>query len=326
MPQVALKPVTLKDAFGSVCRRKHVAVTTERTYWHHILHYARFHRRPPREMGADEIREYLSHLARDRHVSSNTQNQALCALRFLYIEVYQRDVPLIHGIEWAKRSLRVPVVFTKREAERVIDLLTGAKKIQAGLMYGSGLRVGESVSLRVKDLDFESGQITVRAGKGDKDRVVPFPRSLYEPLHAQLRRARLLWENDLREGFGAVQLPHALARKFPDAPRSWGWQFVFPADHLSTDKRTGFKGRWHVFPDGVQRAVKLAIRQAGITKHASCHTFRHTFATQLLEAGYDVRQIQTLMGHNSLNTTMIYLHLTRQGAAGVVSPLDRRPA
>jgi integron integrase len=321
-PQTVSKPLTLKDEFTRVCRLKHVSPKTEDCYWGWIRRFYHFHQRPPGEMGMSEIREFLSHLAQAGHVSSGTQNQALCALRFLYQDVYKFKLDYITGIEWAKRTRRIPVVLTRTEAERVLDLLTGTPKLVCGLLYGSGLRLSEALTLRVKDLDFERGEITVRCGKGDKDRMTVLPRSLYEPLQAQLRRVRLLWERDLRDGFGAVQLPHALARKYPNAPREWSWQFVFAAAQLSLDKRTDFRGRWHVFPDSIQRAVKKAVTVAGITKRASCHTFRHSFATQLLEAGYDIRTIQELLGHSSIQTTQIYTHVLNKGGRGVRSPLD----
>lgn len=326
-PHAATKPHGLKYEFERVCRLKHYSPATEREYWGWFRRFYDFQaNRPPREMGMVEIRNFLSHLAVEGRVSSSTQNQALCALRFVYIEVLGVKIDFITGIEWAKRTRRIPVWFTKDEAERVIDLLTGTQRAIAGLLYGSGLRLAEAISLRVKDIDFEQGEVVVRCGKGDKDRRTVLPRSLYEELQAQLRRARIIWEADLRAGFGTVQLPNALARKYPAAPREWEWQWVFPAAHISTDKRTGFRGRWHIFPDSVQRAVKKAVARAGIVKRASPHTFRHSFATQLLESGYDIRTIQELMGHNSVQTTQIYTHVLNKGGRGVVSPLDRRTA
>jgi integron integrase len=275
-------------------------------------------------MGADQIRQFLTHLAVKSNVAASTQNQALCALLFLYRDVLRVELPYVEGIERARQPARVPVVFTRQEVERLLAQLSGTPGLIAGLLYGSGLRLMEALRLRVKDVDFDYQQITVRSGKGEKDRRTILPQPLTEPLQYQLARVRLVHEQDLREGFGAVQLPYALARKYPNAAREWAWQYVFPSANLSTDPREdNTLRRHHASPDGVQRAVKRAVRLAGITKHGGCHTLRHSFATHLLEDGYDLRTIQELLGHADVRTTMIYTHVLNKGGRGVRSPLEK---
>ena len=273
-------------------------------------------------MGADEVRQFLSHLAVEGHVAASTQNVALCALLFLYRDVLGVELPYVEGIQRAKRPTRVPVVFTRREVQRMRGRLSGTYALIAGLLYGAGLRLMEAVRLRVKDLDFEYMEILVRDGKGEKDRRTILPGPLAEPLRHQLERVRLLHEEDLREGFGEVFLPYALARKYPNAAKEWAWQYVFPSAKLSIDPRSGVTRRHHVSADSVQREVKKAIRSAGITKHGGCHTLRHSFATHLLEDGYDLRTIQELLGHSDVRTTQIYTHVLNRGGRGVCSPLE----
>jgi integron integrase len=312
------------DKCRQVMRLKHLSYRTEETYLPVIRRYLEFHggRRHPRDMGADEIRAFLSHLAVERNVAASTQNVAFSALLFLYRDVLHLHLPAIENVERAQRPARLPEVFTREEARAVLARMEGTPRLMAGLLYGSGLRLMECVRLRVKDLDFARGQITVREGKGEKDRVTMLPHSLAEPLRRQLEQAKRLHEQDLAAGCGAAYLPCALERKYPGAAKEWGWQYVFPASRRSTDPRSGVIRRHHIAEDVLQRAVRAAIRQAGITRKASCHTFRHSFATHLLEEGYDIRTVQELLGHRDVSTTMIYTHVLNRGGRGVKSPLD----
>jgi integron integrase len=321
-PSPQKKP-TLLQQVRQQARLKHYSIRTEEAYVQTIKRFILFHgKRHPTVMGAEEIRQYLSHLANQGNVSASTQNQALCALLFLYREVLGRELERVEGIERAKRPQRVPTVLSRDEVRRVMSHLTGVHRLMAGLLYGAGLRVMECVRLRVKDIDFGYGQITVRDGKGEKDRRTVLPASLADPLKTQLTRVKMLHDEDLGRGFGSVYLPYALERKYPNASREWGWQWVFPASSLSVDPRSGLTRRHHASEDGLQRAVKRAIRLAGVTKRASCHTLRHSFATHLLEDGYDIRTIQELLGHTDVSTTMIYTHVLNRGGKGVRSPLD----
>jgi integron integrase len=314
----------LLDQVRHHIRLKHYSIRTEEAYVQTVRRFILFHdKKHPREMGAEEIRRYLSHLATDGRVSASTQNQALSALLFLYREVLCLDLPFVGDIEHAKRPRRVPAVLTREEVLRVFGHLSGVYHLMAGLLYGSGLRVMECVRLRVKDVDFGYGQITVRDGKGAKDRRTMLPAPLSEALKRQLARARLLHEEDSRRGYAGVYLPHALERKYPRAAAEWGWQWVFPSHRLSVDPRSGqMMRRHHLSEDILQREVKRAVERSGITKRASCHTLRHSFATHLLEAGYDIRTIQELLGHADVQTTMIYTHVLNKGGRGVKSPLE----
>ena len=306
-----------------VARLKHLSLRTEKSYLHHIRQFILFHKkRHPKEMAVGEIRDYLSHLAIDNNVAASTQNVALAALLFLYRDVLKQDLARIEDVERARLPRRIPVVFTKHEAAAILKNLSGSAYLAAALMYGAGLRLMESLRLRVKDLDFAYSQITVRQGKGAKDRVTVFPASLKEPLRKQLLRVKLLHQHDLAAGFGEVFLPDALERKFPRAPREWGWQYVFPSINRARDPRTGKERRHHLNEGAIQRAVKRAIVNAGISKRGTCHSFRHSFATHLLEDGYDIRTVQELLGHKDLRTTMIYTHVLNRGGRGVRSPLD----
>jgi len=273
-------------------------------------------------MGAPEIETYLTHLAVNRHVAASTQNVALSALLFLYRDVLQLELPQLEGIVRASRPSRLPVVFTRAKVRALLSQLSGILWLMASLLYGSGLRLMECVRLRVKDIDVAYHQITMRDGKGAKDRVTMLPQTLHTPLQRQLARARLLHEEDLDAGHGSVYLPHALVRTYPGADREWSRQYVFPAAQRSRDPRTGVIRRHHLGEDGLQRAVKQALRQSGITKTGSCHTLRHGFATHLLEDGYDVRTVQELLGHKDVKTTMIYTHVLNHGGRGVRGPLD----
>ena len=273
-------------------------------------------------MGARQVTEYLSHLAIDGEVAASTQNQALSALLFLYREIVGGDLASLEGIARAKRVERIPVVLTRAEVESVLARLRGVPRLMAGLLYGSGLRLMECVRLRIKDFDFVRRQVVVRAGKGGKDRMTMLPESLIVLLGEHLKRVRAIHEGDLSRGHGFVFLPYALARKYPSAPRQWNWQYAFPATRQSVDPRSGEVRRHHVDESVLQRAVKEAARAAGIPKLATCHTLRHSFATHLLESGYDIRTVQELLGHKDVTTTMIYTHVLNRGGLAVKSPLD----
>jgi integron integrase len=313
----------LLDQVRDAVRVRHYSIRTEEAYIRWIRQYILFcHKRHPSELGAGEVSAFLSYLAVRRNVAASTQNQALSALLFLYREVLDQPIDWVDDVERAKRPKRLPVVFTKAEVQAVLAQLIGDKWLMASLLYGSGLRLMECVRMRVKDVDFAGSQITVREGKGDKDRVTMLPPSLVEPLRRQLERAEALHRRDLREGFGQVYLPYALARKYPNAEREWGWQYVFPASKRSVDPRLGREQRHHIAETSLQKAVKTAIRAAGINKPGSCHTLRHSFATHLLEAGYDIRTIQELLGHADVATTMIYTHVLNRGGKAVRSPLE----
>jgi integron integrase len=314
----------LFDRIHETFRLKHLSPRTEKSYLYYIKDFLRFHHmRHPRDLGVDDIRQYLSYLAVEKQVAASTQNIALSALLFLYKQVLTIALPYIDNIERAKQPERLPVVFTQAEVRQILAELEGLPHLVASLLYGSGMRLGESVRLRVKDLDFTYQQITIRDAKGYKHRVTMLPQKLIPALQQQLLIARQIHQQDLAEGFGAVELPDALARKYPNAPRSWNWQYVFPARNRSRDPRSGVIRRHHLLEDMIQKAVRYAIRRTKITKHGSCHTFRHSFATHLLQNGYDIRTVQELLGHKDVKTTMIYTHVLNRGGRGVVSPLDR---
>ena len=273
-------------------------------------------------MGAPEIRAYLSHLAIQRNVAASTQTVALSALLFLYRQVLDIELPYIEDIERARRPQRLPVVFTRSEVKHILANLDGIQHLIVSLLYGTGMRLTEGLRLRVKDLDFEYHQITVRDGKGQKDRLTMLPSSLVELLHQQLQKAKRLHDQDLAMGYGTVEMPYALARKYPNAQSEWKWQLVFPSWKRSVDPRSKVVRRHHIYQRSIQRAVKQAMQRVGITKHGGCHTFRHSFATHLLEDGYDIRTVQELLGHKDVKTTMIYTHVLNRGGRGVRSPLD----
>jgi len=309
----------VRNAIG----RLHYSDRTEETYVHWIKRFIYFSdKRHPAELGAEEVTAFLNHLARERNVAAATQNQALSALLFLYKEVLAQPLPWLDQLERAKRPARMPTVLTRGQVQRLLGAMHGTKWLMASLLYGAGLRLRECLKLRVKDIDFEYRQILVRDGKGGKDRVTMLPESVIEPLNAHLAAARKLHERDVAGGYGDVELPDALARKYPRAPYEWGWKFVFPSHKLSTDPKTGVIRRRHVYENFLIRGVKDAARAAGIVKHVSCHTLRHSFATHLLEAGYDIRTVQELLGHSDVSTTMIYTHVLNKGGRGVASPLD----
>jgi integron integrase len=305
-------------------RMKHYSLRTEQAYSAWIRRFIfESGKRHPRTMGAKEVERFLSHLAAVHNVSAGTQNQALSALLFLYREVLGIDLPWMDNIVRAKRPRRAPTVLARDEVRRLLAALDGIDWLMAGLLYGSGLRLMECLRLRVKDVDFARNEITVRDGKGGKDRRVPLPHTLRDGLERQLQRARLLHQRDLDGGYGEARLPDALARKFTSAGREWAWQFVFPADRLSRDPRDGRTRRHHVDDAVLSRALKTARKRAGIVKPLSAHTLRHSFATHLLESGADIRTVQELLGHKDVATTQIYTHVLNRGAGGVLSPLDR---
>ena len=318
------KPKLLEEV-RQVLRTKHYSRRTEESYcdWirRFILHHGKRH---PRNMAGEQIDAFLTHLANDRNVAASTQNQALSALLFLYREVLKVDLPWVGGFDRVQRPAKLPVVFTREEAQRVIAAVKPAVRLMVQLMYGCGLRVLEVCRLRIKDVDFGYLQITVRDGKGGKDRITVLPVSLVEDLRRQVEAARHQHADDLRKGFGEVWLPGALAVKKPGAARELAWQYVFPAARMSRDPRAaaGKERRHHVDESLPQRAVKEAIRAAGVRKAGSCHSFRHSFATHLLEAGYDIRTVQELLGHKDVSTTMIYTHVLNRPGIAVRSPLD----
>jgi len=314
----------LFDQIRATFRLRGLSRRTENSYTDWIRRYLDFHgKKHPIEMGNREIRSFLTHLVMERNVSPSTQNQALHALLFLYREVLQIELPQIGAVERSRKLPRLPVVMTRREVQSVLDELKGTPRLVVSLLYGSGLRLIECLRLRVKDLDFEKNLIVVRYGKGDKDRITMLPESLITPIRRHLDQVRLLHQKDLKEGFGEVYLPYALSIKYPSAGFEWGWQYVFPASKLSVDPQTMKTRRHHLDESSLQRSVKAAVRRAGVDKNASCHTFRHSFATHLLEAGYDIRTVQELLGHHDVRTTMIYTHVLNRGGLGVFSPLDR---
>jgi integron integrase len=308
----------------SAIERKHYSDRTADTYVHWIKRFIYFSgKRHPAGLGAAEVTAFLNYLAQERNVAAATQNQALSALLFLYKDVLGQPLPWLDALDRAKRPARMPTVLSGPEVQRLLAAMQGTKWLMASLLYGAGLRLRECLTLRVKDVDFEYRQILVRDGKGAKDRVTMLPQAVVEPLRRHLARAKLLHERDLAEGFGDVELPDALARKYPRAPYEWGWKFVFPSHKRSTDPKTGAIRRHHVYENFVIRGVKDAARAARITKHVSCHCLRHSFATHLLESGYDIRTVQELLGHSDVSTTMIYTHVLNKGGRGVTSPLDR---
>jgi integron integrase len=305
-------------------RARNYSRRTGKTYWYWIRHFIFFHgKRHPSDMGAAEVSAFLSWLATERDVAAATQNQALHALLFLYKQVLGMELPWLGGVVRAKRPARLPTVLTEEEVVRMLAGMDGQAWLMAALLYGAGLRQIECLMLRVKDIEFAYRQILVRDGKGAKDRVTVLPENVIEPLRAHLGRVRTLHNTDLEAGHGEVWLPHALARKYPRAGYEWGWQFVFPSQNRSVDPDSGVVRRHHVYPDTLGRAVKKAARRARIIKPVSCHTLRHSFATHLLARGQDIRTVQQLLGHESVETTMIYTHVMQKGALGVTSPLDR---
>jgi len=317
-------PPRLLDRVRLAIRARHYSFRTEEAYVAWVKRFILFHgKHHPAEMGEPEINRFLTDLAVNRKVSASTQNQALSALLFLYQHVLNQPIGWVNPAVRAKRPERLPVVLTKQEVKAVLDLMEGSPKRIAALLYGAGLRLTECLQLRVKDIDFAANQIVVRHGKGQKDRLTVLPAMVKGPLAAHLDRVRRLHQQDLHEGYGRVQLPDALARKYPNADREWGWQWVFPAPTRYFDAQARTQRRHHVHETVVQKAMRQAVPRAGIVKPATPHTLRHSFATHLLEDGYDIRTVQELLGHQDLNTTMIYTHVLNRGGRGVCSPADK---
>ena len=317
-------PPMLLDQVRQRLRVKHYSMRTEQAYVGWIRRFILANgKRHPRDMGEREVEAFLTLLATKGNVAAGTQNQALSALLFLYREVLKLELPWMENVVRAKRPRRIPVVLSREEVTRLLSALDGQLWLMAALLYGTGMRLMECIRLRVKDVDFGRGEIVVRDGKGGKDRRVPLPLRLREPLQAAIERACLLHASDLVDGLGEVWLPHALARKYPNAARETGWQYVFPSPQRSVDPRSGKMRRHHVDDSVLQRAVRAARKLAMIDKPATCHTLRHSFATHLLEAGHDIRTVQELLGHKDVATTQIYTHVLGRGAGAVLSPLDR---
>jgi integron integrase len=317
------KSPKLLDQVHQTLRAKHYAYRTEQTYVDWIKRFIFFHnKRHPKDMGADEIQAYISYLADERQVAASTQNQALSAIVFLYKHVLQKEVILPTEILRPGRPQRLPTVLSHQEAMTVIQKMSATPKLITLLLYGSGLRVSECLRLRIKDLDFANHQIIVRDGKGEKDRATVLPDALTPELKSQVEIARLVHQKDLKEGFGEVSLPYALAQKYPNAPKEFAWQYVFPSLNRSMDPISKRTRRHHLDVTVVQKAIRQAARAAKIDKSVSPHTFRHSFATQLLQNGYDIRTVQELLGHKDVKTTMIYTHVLQRGAGAVKSPLD----
>ena len=313
----------LLDRMRAEIRVRHYSIRTEEAYVDWARRFILFNnKRHPKELGAAEVRDFLSHLAVDRNVAASTQNQAKSALLFLYREVLHIQLPGLEEVIAAKMSKRLPVVLTQTETRHLLNAMSGTMGLVASLLYGTGMRLLEGLRLRVKDVEFTRREIIVREGKGNKDRVTVLPENLILPLKAHLEKVKALHERDLEAGFGEVYLPNALALKYPNAARAWGWQFVFPSAVRSTDPRTGIERRHHLYEASVQRAVREAAKLAGIHKPVTPHVLRHSFATHLLQAGYDIRTVQELLGHSDVATTMIYTHVLNKGGRGVASPLD----
>jgi integron integrase len=314
----------LLDRVRHAVRARHYSRRTEKAYVHWIKRYIFFHgKRHPAEMGAAEVTAFLTALAVRERVAASTQNQALNALLFLYREILGVELPWLDDLVRAKRPQHLPTVLTRDEVRAVLERLDGVPRMMALLLYGAGLRLLECCRLRIKDVDFATNQITIREGKGGKDRMTMLPGTVKANLAKQLERVRALHQRDLRQGAGWVELPWALARKYPNAGREWAWQWVFPATRFYVDRTTGQRRRHHLHESVIQRAVREAVLKTGLAKKATCHTFRHSFATHLLEDGHDIRTVQELLGHRDVSTTMIYTHVLHRGPAAVRSPADR---
>ncbi|NJM87312.1 MAG: integron integrase [Hydrococcus sp. RU_2_2] len=316
-------PKKLLEQVSDVIRLKHYSYKTEKSYINWIKRYILFHnKRHPRDMGGEEIEVFLTHLAVEENVAASTQNQALNAILFLYKEVLKQELDLQIDAVRAKKSRYLPTVLTKEEVLAIINNLSGVYQLVVKLLYGTGLRQTECLQLRVKDLDFAQEQLIVRDAKGMESRVTMLPTSLIEELKFHLEIVKRLHQQDLEKGYGSVYLPFALERKYKNADREWIWQFIFPSDRISQDPRSKIIRRHHLHESGLQKALKQAVQATDINKRVSCHTFRHSFATHLLQNGYDIRTVQELLGHKDVKTTMIYTHVLNRGGRGVRSPLD----
>jgi len=313
---------TLEETKNAI-RLRHFSLSTEKTYLGWVARFKTFLKgRDPNSLEADDLKNYLTHLARFGRVSASTQNQAFNALLFLYRNILGKEVDDLTSVVRAKRGMNLPTVLSRDEAKSLLSHLNGVYLLMGQLMYGCGLRLMECLRLRIKDIDFENNLLMVRSGKGEKDRALMIPDKIREGLLKHIALVKEIHDQDLKMGYGEVSLPDALDKKYPNAPKEWGWQWVFPAERLSVDPRTGKVMRWHVHPSAIQRAVKEAVIKANLPKRASCHTLRHSFATHLLEAGHNIRTIQELLGHKHVNTTMIYTHVIRKKPSEIRSPLD----
>jgi len=318
------KEPKLMDRLRTMIRLKHYSLKTEKSYCYWVRQYIFFHnKKHPKDMAEDEIRDFLNYLAVDKQVASSTQNQALCAIIFLYREVLQINIEDIGKIIWAKKAKRLPVVFSKNEVQRILQNMSGTHKLLVTLLYGGGLRLREGLQLRFKDVDFDNNQIFIRDGKGFKDRYTILPESVVEPLKDHMKIVIKVHENDILMGYDSVYFPYALEKKYPNAGKEIGWHFLFPGKNISKDPQTGIVRRHHIHERTLQRKVKNAVLQAGIYKKGGCHTFRHSFATHLLEDGTNIRIVQELLGHHSVETTMVYTHVMNKSKAGIISPVDR---
>ena len=314
----------LLDRLRDRIRLKHYSIRTEKAYLDWNRRFILFHnKKHPRNMGTQEVEQFLTYLAVNGRVASSTQNQALSAILFMYKEVLKIELPWLSDVTRAKRPEKIPLVFSKNETRKLLANLDGTYWIMAHLLYGAGLRLMECLRLRVKDVDFDMNQITVRDGKGKKDRVTMLPEIVKLHLQQHLEKVIIIHKQDLSEGYGEVYLPYALERKYPRANKEWGWQYVFPSRKRSLDPRSNKIRRHHINEQSLQRTVKKAIRTIKLIKPGSCHTLRHSFATHLLEAGYDIRTVQELLGHKDVRTTMIYTHVLNKGGQGVISPSDQ---
>lgn len=312
----------LIDQIRRFIRSQNKSYATEKTYIHWILRYIRFNQlQHPKQLNSSDVERFLSHLAVSDYVSPSTQSTALNALVFLYKQFFKTELGEL-SFHYSKRKAQIPTVFTDTEAKAILSSLKGSHKLMAELMYGCGLRVSECLSLRIKDIDFGMQQVIVREGKGLKDRSTVLPLSITETLKTQIMKVKYTHKQDLADGFGEVYLPYALNKKYPNAAKETTWQFLFPSSRISTDPRSGIERRHHAHQRSIQKAVKVAMKNNNIHKHASCHTFRHSFATRLLENGYDIRTIQKLLGHSNVETTEIYTHVVKKGGLGVISPMD----
>ncbi|MFL0811432.1 MAG: integron integrase [Agarilytica sp.] len=313
----------LLDQVRQQIRVRHYAYSTEKSYCHWVKRFIIFHKkRHPKDLSADHISEFLTYLAVKEHVSASTQNQALCALIFLYRWVIGVEIGDVGGFNFAKRPKRLPTVLSKNEVRTLVSNLQGTYRCLAMLMYGSGLRQTEALRLRVADVDFDRNELVVRCGKGNKDRITMLPTESIEGIKQSIEEARNLFEEDVKNGIDYIWLPNALNKKFPNAAREFRWRFIFSSRNISSNPQNGKRGRHHIHAKGIQRAIRSAARDAAINKYVTCHTLRHSFATHLLESGYDIRTVQELLGHNNVQTTMIYTHVLNKGGKGVASPAD----
>ena len=322
-PQGALQWKQTLEETENAIRLRHLSLSTEKTYLGWITRFKTFLKdRDPNSLEVSDMKNYLTHLARFGRVSASTQNQAFNALLFLYRHILHKEVDELTSVPRAKRKMNLPIVLSRDEVKGLLSHLNGVYLLMAQLMYGCGLRLMECLRLRIQDIDFENNLLMVRSGKGKKDRSLMLPEKIKEDLSKHMASVKEIHDQDLKLGYGDVFLPDALDKKYQNAPKEWGWQWVFPADKLSVDPRSGKVMRWHVHPSAIQRAVKEAVIKANLPKRASCHTLRHSFATHLLEAGHNIRTIQELLGHKHVNTTMIYTHVLRKKPSEIRSPLD----